>query len=203
MKDLSLHVLDIVQNSITAGARDIDISLVEQGGALTMRITDNGRGMSPELLAQVTDPFTTTRTTRKVGLGLPLLRMSAEMTGGDMAVESALGVGTTVTARFAVGHIDCPPVGDMPDSISTLVQAAPTVHFTYLHSRNGEAARMDTDELCAVLGEVPLDTPEVVLWLRDYLREQEEALPQPGGLPELEQTHHTIGIEGINRENFG
>lgn len=185
MKDLSLHVLDIVQNSITAGAGDVDISLVEAGGTLTMRIADNGRGMSPELLARVTDPFTTTRTTRKVGLGLPLLRMSAEMTGGDMAVESALGVGTTVTARFDVGHIDCPPVGDMPDSVCALVQAAPAVHFTYLHSRSGAEARMDTDELRAVLGEVPLDTPEVVLWLRDYLREQEAALPEAAALPEI------------------
>lgn len=178
MKDISLHVLDIVQNSITAGAGAIGIELLEECGVLTMRITDDGKGMSPELLAAVTDPFTTTRTTRKIGLGLPLLRMSAEMTGGSMSVESTLGAGTTVTARFCTGHIDCPPIGDMPDSMCTIVQSAPGVHFTYLHTRGGGRVWMDTDELHAALGGVPLDMPEVVLWLRDYLAEQEDALPQ-------------------------
>lgn len=178
MKDLSLHVLDIVQNSTAAGAKRVDIALLEEHGVLTMRVTDDGRGMSPELLSAVTDPFTTTRTTRKIGLGLPLLRLSAEQAGGDLTVESALGAGTTVTARFLTGDIDCLPLGDMPGSLCAIVQSAPGVRFTYLHTRGDARVWMDTDELRSQLGDVPLDTPEVVLWLREYLAEQEAALPE-------------------------
>ena len=110
MKDLSLHLLDVAKNSVAAGASHVAVTLEEdEAGWLTLTIADDGRGMSPEFLAQVTDPFTTTRTTRKVGLGLPLLRLTAEQTGGSLAIESALGAGTTVTARFQRRHLDCPP----------------------------------------------------------------------------------------------
>ena len=122
MKELSLHILDIAQNSISAGCTELELSLTEGDGQLTLIIRDNGRGMAPEFLASVTDPFTTTRTTRKVGLGLPLLRMAAEQTGGSLAIESTVGVGTTVTARFCTGHIDCPPLGDMAGTVALLVQ---------------------------------------------------------------------------------
>lgn len=111
MKELSLHILDIAQNSISAGARALDLTLAEENGWLTITVADDGRGMSPEFLATVTDPFTTTRTTRKVGLGLPLLRLAAEQTGGQMKVDSRLGEGTTVTAAFDTASIDCPRWG--------------------------------------------------------------------------------------------
>ena len=114
MKELSLHMLDIAQNSIAAGAGHMDLAVEETGGRIILTAADDGRGMPPELLATVADPFTTTRTTRKVGLGLPLLRMAAEMTGGHMDIESTLGVGTTVTAVFHAGHIDCPPLEMWP-----------------------------------------------------------------------------------------
>ena len=110
MKDLSLHLLDVAKNSVAAGARHVSIALEEDAaGWLTLTISDDGRGMSPEFLAQVTDPFTTTRTTRKVGLGLPLLRLTAEQTGGSLDIQSTVGVGTALTARFAAMD----PEGDL------------------------------------------------------------------------------------------
>ena len=111
MKELSEHILDIAQNSVAAGASLLTITLTEdEKGWLTVVIEDDGRGMDPELLAVVSDPFTTTRTTRAVGLGLPLYRMAAEFTGGNLTIRSAPGVGTTVTALFDLQHLDCPSV---------------------------------------------------------------------------------------------
>ena len=176
MKEIALHILDIAQNSITARASHLDITL-EEAERLTLTITDNGTGMSPELLARVSDPFTTTRTTRKMGLGLPLLRLAAEQTGGSLTIESALGKGTTVTAVFVAGHIDCPPLGDMAGTVALLIQGAPELELTYTHRKGDRLSRLDTGELRAVLGpEVSLAEPEVVLWLREYLQEQESLL---------------------------
>ena len=152
MKELSLHILDIAQNSISAGCTRLELSLTEQDGQLTLVIGDNGRGMTPEFLSSVTDPFTTTRTTRKVGLGLPLLRMAAEQTGGSLAIESTVGVGTTVTARFCSGHIDCPPLGDMAGTVALLVQGAPEVDTIYTHTTSRGSFTFDTREIRAVLG---------------------------------------------------
>ena len=147
----------------------------ETGGRIILTAADDGRGMPPELLATVADPFTTTRTTRKVGLGLPLLRMAAEMTGGHMDIESTLGVGTTVTAVFHAGHIDCPPLGDVAATISLLAQGLPEhMDFTYIHrTRRGEF-RFDTAEIRSILGpEVPLSEPEVARWVKEYVEEGE------------------------------
>ena len=109
MKDLSLHILDIAQNSITAGARHLDLTLTEEAGQIAFTVTDDGCGMSRALLEQVSDPFTTTRTTRKMGLGIPLLRMAAEQTGGSVEITSTEGAGTTLRAVFNAAHIDCSP----------------------------------------------------------------------------------------------
>ena len=123
--------------------------------------------------------YPTTRTTREMGLGIPLLRLAAEQTGGRVSIESTLGVGTTVTAVFCPGHIDCPPVGDMAGTVTLLVQGAPELELTYTHRRGDRLSRLDTGELRAVLGpEVSLAEPEVVLWLRDYLQEQEALLEE-------------------------
>ena len=177
MKEIALHILDIAQNSITARAKRVDITLEEGAEALTLTIADDGTGMSPELLSRVSDPFTTTRTTRKMGLGLPLLRLAAEQTGGSLTIESALGKGTTVTAVFVAGHIDCPPLGDMTGTVALLIQGAPELELTYTHRKGDRLSRLDTGELRAVLGpEVSLAEPEVVLWLREYLQEQESLL---------------------------
>ena len=174
MKDLSLYILDIAQNSLAAGASRLSITLDEGAAWTVFTVEDDGCGMDAALLAAVTDPFTTTRATRPVGLGLPLLKEAAELTGGGLALESAPGAGTRVTARFGAGHIDCPPLGDMGDSLSLLIQGAPELELAYLHRREGRALRFDTNQMRRALGEgVSLAEPEVVLWCRDYLREQE------------------------------
>lgn len=183
MKEIALYTLDIAQNSITAQARHLEVSLAEEGETITLTIADDGKGMSPELLATVSDPFTTTRTTRKMGLGLPLLRMAAEQTGGSLRIESQLGVGTTVTAVFQASHIDCPPVGDMAGSITLLLQGAPELELCYTHKMGEEQIGLDTRQLRGELGEaVSLAEPEVVLWVRDYLQEQETLLREHKGM---------------------
>ena len=175
MKELSLHLLDIAQNSIAAGARHVDLEVEECEGVLRLTVADDGRGMSPEFLASVTDPFTTTRTTRKVGLGLPLLRLAAEQTGGSLQVESQLGVGTTVTATFYIEHIDCPPLGDTDSTVALLAQGLPEgMELSYTRKTPQGTFRFDTGEIRAVLGpDVPLSTPEVAEWMRAYVAEGE------------------------------
>ncbi|MDR2670747.1 MAG: sensor histidine kinase [Oscillospiraceae bacterium] len=171
MKELSLHILDIAENSLTAGASLVEISLVEEAGLLTVVIRDNGRGIPPDILPTVADPFTTTRTTRPVGLGLPFWKMAAEQTGGRFSIESAVGVGTCVTAVFVSGHIDTPPVGDMPGTLVTLVQGHPQVDFLYTHRAGGVDFSLDTRTLRDTLADVPLDSPDVLVWLSEFLRE--------------------------------
>ena len=177
MKELSEHILDIAQNSVTAGAAHLNITLTEEGSKLTVVIEDDGCGMSPELLASVLDPFTTTRTTRKVGLGLPLYRMSAEMTGGSLAITSMLGRGTTVTAVFCTDHLDCPPLGNLPQVLALLIQGNPDLELTYRHITSAGQAELLTAELRQALGEeISLAEPEIFLWIQDYLKEQEAQL---------------------------
>ena len=178
MKELSLHLLDIAQNSVTAGATKLTLSLIEHSGVLTMMVADNGCGMTEEFLRQVMDPFTTTRTTRKVGMGLPLLRLSAEQASGSLQVESAPGVGTTTTALFHTHDIDCPPLGDLAGCLSLFLQGAPpTLETRYIHETDAGRFELDTRELKAILGDdVPLSTPDVILWLQDYIAEHEAAL---------------------------
>ena len=174
MKELSLHLLDVAKNSTAAGAKNVAITLGEDGdGWLTITIADDGRGMAPEFLAQVTDPFTTTRTTRKVGLGLPLLRLTAEQTGGSLDIASTVGVGTTVTARFDRRHLDCPPLGDMAGAVALLIQGSPEVELTYRHTTPRGEAALDTAQLREILGDVSLAEPEVFAWIQDSLTEQE------------------------------
>ncbi len=185
MKELSLNILDVTKNSVTAGASRIDLSLTEDSeGRLTIEIADNGRGMSPEFLAQVTDPFTTTRTTRKVGMGLPLYRLAAEQTGGRLDIRSAVGVGTTVTAVFHRRHMDCPPLGDLAGTVALLIQGSPEVEFTYRHTTPRGTAELSTREMREVLGEdVSLAEPEVYAWMRGYLSEQEALVSTDTSMP--------------------
>lgn len=179
MKELSLNILDVTENSVKAGADLTEILLREADNLLTLVIRDNGCGMDAQTVEKVTDPFYTTRTTRAVGLGLPLLKLEAQQTGGDVTVTSRDektypdAHGTTVTATFHTDHIDCPPLGDLPATVVTLVQGHPDTDFLYVHERAGkEAVRLDTRELRAVLGEdVPLSSFEVLQWIQDALKE--------------------------------
>ena len=173
VQDLSLHILDIVENSIRADADRVDIVITEDVAQdlLTIFISDNGRGMDEETVQRVLDPFTTTRTTRRVGLGLSLLAESARQSGGDITVESAPGQGTTVSARFQHGHIDRRPLGDMINTLVTLVIGNIRVDFEYTHRvRDGEF-RFRTTDLKEQLDDVPLNHPDVVKIIREYLRE--------------------------------
>lgn len=184
MKELSLHILDVAQNSLSAGATWLELALVFRGEQLTLTIEDDGQGMAPEFLNAVLDPFTTSRTTRSVGLGLPLLKLTAEQTGGTMTVDSTVGVGTSVRAVFHTGHIDCPPLGDLPSTLALLIQGAPEVTYRFVYDVDGKVFQMDTQELRDVLGEeVSLAEPEIILWLTDYIA---EGLAEIGGPREME-----------------
>ena len=174
MKELSLHILDIVKNSVAADADNVRILITQEGNALTIVIEDDGKGMSPELLAQVTDPFTTTRTTRKVGMGIPLYRLAAEQTGGSLSIESTEGEGTTVTAVFHTDDVDCAPMGDLAGTVALLVQGSPWVDFYLERTTPKGFYYFSTAELREELGhEVSLDEPEVFLWLNGYLEDLE------------------------------
>ncbi len=176
MKELSLNILDVAKNSVTAGATRITITVEETPRLLTIAIGDNGCGMTPEFAARVTDPFTTTRTTRKVGLGLPLMKMEAQMSGGDLTIESQVGVGTTVTTWFDPDSIDMPPLGDIVSSVITLIQGSPNIDLIFTHRKNGEEYTLDTGEIRQIMGEVSLNEPEVLSWLTGFLKENESAL---------------------------
>jgi hypothetical protein len=173
LRDISLHILDIMQNSTTAGASLVQASLdVKPGpGELEIVIGDNGCGMDGEMLAKVTDPFSTTRTTRKVGLGIPLFKASAEQTGGNFGITSQKGAGTVVTARYKIDHIDRPPLGDLGGVITDMAAAFPEVEIRLLLENGERQFIFSSREIRQVLGEVPLTEITVVKWLRDYIGE--------------------------------
>lgn len=178
MKELSLNLLDIAENSVKAGADLIKLLLTETDELFVMEIIDNGCGMTAEVLKGVTDPFYTTRTTRSVGLGLPLLRLAAEQTGGELSVKSVserddpIKHGTAVKAIFYKNHIDFTPPGDLASSLITLIQGHPDRDFIFLHKMQNKTVSLDTRELREQLGEVPLNNYEVISWVDEYLREQ-------------------------------
>lgn len=182
MKELSLYILDITMNSVRAGASKIEIRLAERSNVLDMYIVDNGCGMTEEQVKKLSDPFFTTRKTRKVGLGVPFLRMLAEMTGGSVEVSSVPEAdgeahGTTVHAVFHTDHIDYVPLGGITDTLITLIQGSPEVDFLYLHETEKGTVRLCVAELRQILGEdVPLSSFEVLEWIRGYLTEQYAAL---------------------------
>lgn len=184
MKELSLNILDIAENSVKAGATLITVSLTQADNVLTIDITDDGCGMDAETVRRVTDPFYTTRTTRKVGLGLPLLKLEAEQTGGTLTVTSRTaaqcpdGHGTTVHATFHTDHIDCMPLGDVTATLVTLIQGHPQEELAFSHRTDAGTVTLDTRQLREVLGDVPLDTYEVLKWIEGYLREQYQSINQ-------------------------
>lgn len=178
MRELSLNVMDIAQNSVRAKASVIEIEITEntEQSTLEIKITDDGCGMSEEQVKSVIDPFFTTRTTRKVGLGIPLFKMAAEQTGGYLDIKSQLGKGTVVTAKFISSHMDMTPLGDINSTISILIRCNPDTNIVFTHSVDDKTFTLNTRELKEVLGDVPLDTPEVMQWIGDYLKEQTEIL---------------------------
>ena len=177
MEELALHILDLVQNCIEAEATLVEIIVVEDLSAnvLTVEIGDNGRGMSPEVLATVEDPFFTTRTTRHVGLGIPLLKAAAEQAGGSFTIDSTPGQGTKVRAEFEHDNIDRAPLGSMSDTIAALFAVHSTLDLVYTHKVNDSLFVMDSREIRDICGEV-LNHPKIVQWLKRYILEQEKQL---------------------------
>ncbi len=173
MKELSLHILDIAKNSVKAKASLIEIIVTEdeEKNLLTIGINDNGCGMTEEFLKSVKDPFATTRTTRKVGMGIPLFEAASQQCGGGLNITSEVGVGTKVFVTFQYDHIDRAPLGDMTGTMKTLIWGSPEIDFLYRHTKNGKEFILDTREIRNVLGGVPLDTPEVLSWLDEYISE--------------------------------
>ena len=180
MKELSLNILDIVENSVKAKASLTEILLAEKENLLCITVRDDGHGMPEEMVRSVTDPFCTTRTTRSVGLGIPLFLMAAEQTGGTLTIESKMANdqdprhGTTLCATFYTDHMDFTPLGDIVSTLATLVQGHPDTDFYFLHTRDDQTlAELDTRAVREVLGdEIPLDTFEVIVWIRESLKEQ-------------------------------
>ena len=178
MQELSLNVLDIAQNSVRAGASLVRITLDEdrEKETLMISVADDGCGMTEEQVKSVTNPFFTTRTTRKVGLGIPFFKRAAEATGGSLTIHSTPGKGTETRAFFHTGHIDMLPVGNMAETVEMLITMNPDMDFLYVHSVGNEQFTLDTREIKAVLEDVPINSPEVASFIKETLAEGEAAL---------------------------
>jgi len=173
MRELSLHILDIIQNSIEAGASEVTLVIDEdpENDWFRITITDNGRGMSPEMVESVKDPFVTTRTTRKVGLGIPLFYTASQQAGGDLSIQSKLGKGTEIHVRFQRSHIDRAPLGDIAATITTVLGGHPNLVFVYRHQFRNRVFELNAVEIRAGLDDVELSHPMVLGWIREYIQE--------------------------------
>ncbi len=178
MKDISLHILDIVQNSIKAKAKLIEVSIIDSqtDNIYSVTINDNGKGIAPEMLETVTDPWTTSRTTRKVGLGIPLFKQNAESTGGSFIINSEVGKGTWLTAKFINDNIDCLPAGDLTGVYSLLVNSNPDLDFVFSHKTDNGDYVFDTKEIKTILGDVALNEPSVRKYLKEMIDENINSL---------------------------
>jgi hypothetical protein len=173
MKDLSLHIMDILQNSTRAKASKIELDIIEDTvkNTYTIIFTDNGCGMDEETVKRVIDPFFTTRTVRKVGLGLPLLKQNCEQTGGSLHITSKVNEGTKVEAIFIHDNIDRPTLGDIAGTMVLTVSAYPDIYFIYRHEKDGKSYVFDTEEIKEALDGISIQTPEVIQYLREMITE--------------------------------
>ena len=173
MKELAMHVYDLMENSTAADARNITLAIRDslRDDLFHFTITDDGRGMSPEFLARVTDPYTTSRTTRKVGLGLPLIKMNTEHCEGGMTLESQLGVGTTLRFWFRHSHLDRPPMGDLPGTLVMLLSAHDDIHFVISYTTDEGQYTLDTDELHEALDDAPLSDYTILTFVKQMIAE--------------------------------
>ncbi|MDM8533280.1 ATP-binding protein [Clostridiaceae bacterium HSG29] len=173
MKELSLHILDIARNSIVAEAKNIRISIIEDSDndKLIIKIKDDGKGMDEHMVENVVDPFFTTRTTRDVGLGIPLFKANAENCDGEFIINSDIGIGTEITAKFKKSHIDRAPLGNMADTIITIINANIDVDLIYTHEINKEIFTLNTKEIKKHLGEIMITNLDVLVWLKSYIAE--------------------------------
>lgn len=173
MKDLALHILDLLQNSISAKADNIIIKLRDsvKDNELSFSISDNGKGMDKDLLEHVTDAYTTTRTTRKVGLGLPLLKQNVDLTGGDFKIDSKVGIGTNLYAKFIRNHIDCIPLGDIAGVIVMTMAMNEKINFEFIFSSDNINYSLATSEIKQMLDGISLGEPQVQMFLKQLINE--------------------------------
>lgn len=171
MRELSLNILDIAENSVKAGAKNIIIAVEAKDNVLSISIKDDGCGMDADFLKRVVDPYTTTRTTRKVGMGIPLIKMEAEMSGGEFSIKSEKGVGTEVITTFAIDNIDRPPLGDIADTLTALITCIKSERIVFEYKAFGTEFRLDTEEVKRELDGVPLTEPDVLVFLREMIKE--------------------------------
>ncbi|MFI3170270.1 MAG: ATP-binding protein [Faecalibacterium sp.] len=173
MTELSLNVLDVAENSVRADASLVEITVSADvvKDHLSIVIQDNGCGMTQQQISQVTDPFFTSRTTRKVGLGVPFFKYAAESAGGTFDITSTVGVGTTVRATFVLSHIDRMPLGDMTSTIHNLIVYHAEIDFVYRYEYNEKSFTLDTREFREILGDVSLAEPEVSNYIKEFLTE--------------------------------
>ena len=171
MRELADNIMDIAQNSISAGAAltEVHVKISHEADLITFTFKDDGCGMSEEMVQAVIEPFTTTRKTRKVGLGLPLLKQTAEMTGGAMDIQSTVGGGTVGTATFGLGHIDRPPMGDLAGAWFSLVVMNPEKDFLFTYDYDGNVFTFDTREVREAVAPIPLNQMEISAWIKDCI----------------------------------
>jgi len=164
LEDISLHIMDIVENSICAGAKRVKIQIIEDKhkDLLIVEISDDGKGMTEEIIKDALDPFFTTKTVHQVGLGLPLLAQSAKEAEGELRIVSKQGKGTKVTATFKYSHVDRKPLGNMTETMVVLIAGNPCVDFLYKHKKDRLDYSLDTRRIKVELENVPIDHPEVI-----------------------------------------
>ncbi len=172
MEDLSLHILDIAENSVAANADTVEIRITEdmEGDRLSIEIIDNGRGMDEDTVKKVLDPFYTSKTVRRFGLGLPLMSEAAKAANGSLSITSKKGVGTKIQAVFQHSHIDRQPLGDISQTIITLVMGNPEIDLVYVHKKNLHTASFDTKKIKARLGKRPINSLEGIRMIRENLK---------------------------------
>ena len=180
MQELSMNISDVARNSVNAGASCITISVIcnKNDDLLTITIEDNGKGMNSETLQKVTDPFFTTRTTRDVGLGVPLFKMAAEMAGGKFEISSEEGKGTAVYASFVYSHIDRAPMGELAESIGQFICLNEEIDIRFTYGIGDSKFEVSSAELTSVLDGVPLNTPQIMLFVCGYLKDNMNNLEQ-------------------------
>ena len=173
MLELSLHILDIVENSTRAGAKRVYIDIIEdrKRDLLSLEIRDNGSGMSEDVFKKAMDPFFTTKTVRNIGLGLPMLAHAAERTGGRFNIESKGGEGTRVVAEFKLSHIDRQPLGDMASTLVTLVAGNTDVDFIYRHRHNDREYILDTRAIKKEMGDLPMEYVKALIFIRKHVEQ--------------------------------
>lgn len=169
MRDLSMHILDIVRNSVEGSANLIKLTIIETDEKIEIKVIDDGRGINQELLKDVANPFYTSRTTRKIGLGLSMFKATTERTGGSFKVKSSVNIGTEVFAELNLKHIDCPPLGDINETVMTIIMDCHNYDFIYNHKKNNKEFTLNTIEIKGVLDGIPIYNSDVLEWIKEQL----------------------------------